>query len=155
MTTIASNAGKSHSVRKRRRHPGGDDTTPNGQGVSELTVGERVRIERDQTRYPTKGTWPQFRGKTGTIIEVNAEIKRPHLTEYAVAFGSVSRRPNGSLAGGDTAWFRVYEVRPLAAVTDGEALTPHPEGDRPQRISGASGRTEKDRRASRRRGDHA
>jgi ribosomal protein L21E len=37
-----------------------------------LNVGDRVKIQRDETRYPSKGTWPQFRGKTGTVVEINA-----------------------------------------------------------------------------------
>lgn len=153
MTAMTSNAGGSRAARERRGRPD-DDTTPDGEGVSKMTVGVRVRIERDETRYPAKGTWPGFRGKTGTIIEVNADRQRPHLTEYSVAFGSVSRRPNGSLAGGNTAWFKVYELRPLASVRAGEALSPDPGGEVPRRIAGISRRTAKDARASTRRGDH-
>jgi ribosomal protein L21E len=45
-----------------------------------MNIGDRVRIERDETRYPSKGTWPRFRGKTGTVVEIN-------LGEYGVAIG--------------------------------------------------------------------
>jgi ribosomal protein L21E len=44
-----------------------------------VNLGDRVRIERDEIRYPSKGTWPQFRGRTGTVVEVNAD-------EYGVVF---------------------------------------------------------------------
>ena len=36
-----------------------------------MNVGDRVRIQRDETRYPSKGTWPHFRDKTGTVVEFN------------------------------------------------------------------------------------
>ena len=75
-------------------------------------IGSKVRIERDETVYPSKGTWPQFRGKTGTVVQVNTDRKRPHLTEYAVTFGKV-RKPNqhGTIpVGPDTYWFKAYEM---------------------------------------------
>ncbi len=59
-----------------------------------VNVGDRVRIERDETRYPSKGTWPRFRGRVGTVVEINADRQRPHLTEYGVAFGKVWPRPD-------------------------------------------------------------
>lgn len=40
-------------------------TTYRGEHRS-MNIGDRVRIERNETRYPSKGTWPQFRGRTGT-----------------------------------------------------------------------------------------
>ncbi|KUH86476.1 MULTISPECIES: hypothetical protein [unclassified Mycobacterium] len=78
-------------------------------------VGDRVRIERDETRWPSKGTWPQFRGKVGTVVEANRDRKRPHLIEYAVALGKVTPRNDGR--GGfnydakSVAWFKDYEMR--------------------------------------------
>jgi hypothetical protein len=76
-----------------------------------VNVGDRVRIERDETRYPSKGTWPQFRGKTGTIVEIN-------LGEYGVCFGKVWPRPDRPGVyrwGGDDSptWFQPYELRVL------------------------------------------
>lgn len=72
-----------------------------------ITVGTRVRIERGETRYPSKGTWPRFRGKTGTIVEIN-------LGEYGVSFGKVTPRTDGrgSLRwdSRDVAWFQPYEL---------------------------------------------
>lgn len=74
-------------------------------------VGDRVRIERDEDTYPSKGTWPQFRGRTGTVVQINTD-------EYGVDFGTTRRRPDGSLHGDDVVtWFKVYEMTPaLAAV---------------------------------------
>jgi hypothetical protein len=81
-------------------------------------VGDRVRVERDEARYPSKGTWPRFRGRTGTVIEVNVERRRPHLTEYGVVFGAVHHRPDGSIRpanGRDVAtFFKRHEIRALA-----------------------------------------
>lgn len=81
-----------------------------------MNVGDRVRIERDEQRYPPKGTWPQFRGRVGTIVEINRDTKRPHLTEYGVTFGKV-RTPNkcGSIASGDAVWFKAHELRTVGA----------------------------------------
>jgi hypothetical protein len=76
-------------------------------------VGDRVWIERDETRHPSRGTWPQFRCRTGIVVEVNTDRARPHLTEYGVIFGATRRRPNGSLHGDDVvSWFKVYEMTP-------------------------------------------
>jgi hypothetical protein len=81
-----------------------------------IAVGTRIRVERDETRYPSRGTWPQFRGKTGTVVEINRDRKRPHLTEYGVSFGKTRTRPDGSLHGDDTVtWFKVYEMAALAS----------------------------------------
>jgi len=76
--------------------------------VSNPKVGDRVVIERDENLYPSKGTWPRFRGKTGTIVEVN-------LGEYGVVFTKVRKpRSNGSIAMADAVWFQPHEVRVLA-----------------------------------------
>jgi len=80
-----------------------------------VNVGDRVRVERDETRWPSRGTWPQFRGRVGTIVEINPD-KRPELTEYGVSWSAVRRRPNGSLHGDDSAtWFKAHELTALAS----------------------------------------
>jgi hypothetical protein len=96
-----------------------------------VNVGDRVRVERDETRHPSKGTWPQFRGRIGTVVEVNADLKRPELTECGVIFGATRRRPDGSLHGDDVVtWFKVYEITALAPVGD---------ADRPEGITEGQG----------------
>jgi hypothetical protein len=86
-----------------------------------FSVGDRVRIERDESRYPSRGTWPQFRGRTGTVVEINVDRKRPQLTEYGVAFGKTRTRPDGSLHGDDaTTWFKAHELSALGSVRHAE-----------------------------------
>jgi hypothetical protein len=70
----------------------------------EPKVGRKVRIERDEKLYPSKGTWPKYRGLTGTVVGINVDTERPHLTEYGVGFGK-SRRAE--------AWFKAYELAPV------------------------------------------
>ncbi|BBY47645.1 hypothetical protein MARA_11130 [Mycolicibacterium arabiense] len=86
-------------------------------GLDTPRVGDCVVIRRDENKYPSKGTWPAFRGRRATVVEVNPD-DRPHLIEYRVSFGPTRRRPDGSLHGDDVVtWFKVYELIPaLAAV---------------------------------------
>ncbi|AWT52587.1 hypothetical protein [Mycolicibacterium smegmatis] len=80
-------------------------------------IGARVRIERDETRFPSRGSWPRFRGKTGTVVEINHDRRRRHLTEYGVVFGRVRpARPNGSVAMSDVTWFKRHEFVPIRAL---------------------------------------
>jgi hypothetical protein len=72
-------------------------------------VGARVRISRDEAVYPSRGTWPEFRGKVGTIVEINQG-------EYGVVFGKVRQpRANGSIAMAEATWFQPHEVHALAS----------------------------------------
>jgi hypothetical protein len=64
-----------------------------------LRVGTSIIVQRDETRYPSKGTWPQFRGKTGAVIEINRAGRG--ATEYGIAFGKVQRV---------AAWFKAHEL---------------------------------------------
>ena len=72
-----------------------------------------------------QGAWPQFLGRTGTIIEVNLDRKRPRLTEFGVSFGEVTKALDGhrrefNWDAVDVAWFKAYEMAPLAAVRPAE-----------------------------------
>jgi hypothetical protein len=96
--------------------------------MSEFAVGDQVRTERDETLYPSTGTWPYFRGKTGTVVTVNVDSKRPHLTEYGVAFGKVWTRADqpGVLSFSDhcLTWFKGHELQPrLAPQINSERLS--------------------------------
>jgi hypothetical protein len=91
-----------------------------------MNVGDRVRIERDETRYRSKGTWPQFRGRTGTVVQTN-------LGEYGVVFGKVAPRTDGRGAfqfEGTVTWFQPHELRPCGKATESnsEALLASPGG---------------------------
>jgi hypothetical protein len=88
-------------------HPAGRTTATAARAIA---VGARVRIERDETRYPSRGTWPEFRGRVGVVVEINAG-------EYGVIFGATRRRANRPVcaASGEavTTWFRAYEIRAI------------------------------------------
>lgn len=64
-----------------------------------MNVGDRVKIERDEKKFPVKGTWKHYRNKYGTLLEINKNGKGPW--EYGVAVD------------GDpiTAWFKKHEIR--------------------------------------------
>jgi hypothetical protein len=64
-----------------------------------LTPGTKVRIGRDETKHPSRGSWPRFRDKTGTIVEVNRAGRG--ATEYGIGFGKSKR---------SDAWFKGYEL---------------------------------------------
>ncbi len=57
-----------------------------------IHAGDRVRIQRDESLYPSKGTWSHFRGRIGTVVEINKDRERSHRTEYGVVFSKVSAR---------------------------------------------------------------
>ncbi|AUV61997.1 hypothetical protein KIV63_gp47 [Mycobacterium phage SWU2] len=59
-----------------------------------MTKGDKVRCERDEAKYPVRGTWRQFRGKRGRFITRNGD-------EYGVSFDKH-----------DTvdAWFKRHEL---------------------------------------------
>jgi hypothetical protein len=81
-------------------------------------VGDRVRCERDETRYPPRSTWPRFRGRAGTIVEINVDRRRPRRTEYGIVFGKVTPRTDGRgrfrWSGTEPiTWFQQYELRPV------------------------------------------
>lgn len=81
-----------------------------------MKIGTQIRVERDEALYPSKGTWPRFRGRVGTIVEINRDRKHPHLTEYGVTFGKM-RKPDrfGSVsAGAATVWFKLRELTEIA-----------------------------------------
>jgi hypothetical protein len=74
--------------------------------LPDIAVGDRIRIHRDETRHPSRGTWPQFRGRTGTVVEIN-------LGEYGVVFGKATPRPSGKgYYQTVDAWFQPNEVTP-------------------------------------------
>lgn len=89
-----------------------------------MRVGDHVLIQRDEVLYPAKGTWPQFKGRTGVIASVNrgrtmSVVGRPPgmskrepaflrevkiATEYGVSFTKGHHID---------AWFQTYELKKL------------------------------------------
>jgi ribosomal protein L21E len=75
-------------------------------------VGDRVRVERDEQRYPSRGTWPQYRGRAGTVVSVN----RARTVQVRDGAGSkavkVSAEYGVSFSRGRSvdAWFGRHEI---------------------------------------------
>ncbi|ASR86154.1 hypothetical protein SEA_BOBSWAGET_48 [Mycobacterium phage BobSwaget] len=63
-----------------------------------MRKGTKVVIQRDEKKYPAKGTWKQFRGKKGVVT---CEVRGAGPVEYGVSF-----------SGGDSAdaYFKSYEM---------------------------------------------
>lgn len=77
-------------------------------------VGDRVRIERSA---PSRGTWPRWQGRTGTVGVINRDSKRPAATEYGVVFGATRQRADrdGGIAYSESpTWFLGSELVTLA-----------------------------------------
>jgi hypothetical protein len=70
-------------------------------------VGDIVKVARDEKRYPPRGTWPQFRGKVGTVVTADNE------GEVGVSWAPRARKW-GSRMKAD-AWFMPYELVPATA----------------------------------------
>lgn len=82
-----------------------------------ITVGTRIVIERDEKLFPSRGTWPQYRGHVGTVVEINDD-------EFGVVFGRVRKaRANGSIAMAEAVWFKAHELRALASQRPSEPQT--------------------------------
>lgn len=80
-------------------------------------VGDRVRIERDETAHPSQGTWRRWRGRSATVVVVNVDHKRPVATEYGVVFGGTRPRPDrdGAVDYNEApVWFLRHELTVLA-----------------------------------------
>ena len=77
-------------------------------------------------RRARAGDAPPDRLPHKTIVEINADRKRQHLTEYGVVFGKTRSKPTsfGSISNGHPVWFKEYELKPLKAKRD-VALVSH------------------------------
>ncbi|QFG04628.1 hypothetical protein PBI_KEZIACHARLES14_52 [Mycobacterium phage Keziacharles14] len=63
-----------------------------------MKVGTRVTVERDEKKYPPRGTWRRFAGKTGVVTAV---VRGGGPVEYGVSF---------SRSGDTDAYFKAYEL---------------------------------------------
>ena len=72
--------------------------------MKNLRVGIRVRTERDEKLRPAKGSWLTYRHRVGSIVNINVDKDRPHLTEYGVSF---------SKSKSTEAWFKEWELTPI------------------------------------------
>jgi hypothetical protein len=74
-----------------------------------MTPGDRVRINRDEKLYPSRGTWPRYRNKPGVVVILNED-------EVGVEVGAVQARYRGDgvtlqYDHGQVAWFQRHELR--------------------------------------------
>jgi hypothetical protein len=79
-----------------------------------LEPGTRVRIERDEKAYPSRGTWPRYRHKPGVVVIVNRQAGEYGVEVGAVhpAYRSTDDGPQLTYDHAQVAWFRPHEVRP-------------------------------------------
>ena len=71
---------------------------------------ELVRAKRDETVWPSKGCWPEYKGRNGTVVSVNRARTVKHRdgktvkieAEYGVSF---------TKSAAVDAWFRTHELR--------------------------------------------
>lgn len=96
-------------------------------------MGDRVRVDRDEARYASRGTWPQFRNKVGTVVEVNRSGRG--ATEFGVAFGKVTSRTDGrgrlNWDAESVFWFKAHELSRVRSQGNGDGRMPRLGGDRP------------------------
>jgi hypothetical protein len=81
-------------------------------------IGDVVKVERDERLYPSRGTWPKYRGRIGTVVtalqqgEVGVSWK-PHAATYGAKMGA-------------DAWFHPHELTKLDPMV-ARALGAHPD----------------------------
>lgn len=61
-----------------------------------MRIGTKVVVQRDETKYPSKGSWPRFRGKRGVVTGTSHG-------EIGVSFSNDAGAPAD-------AWFQRYEL---------------------------------------------
>ncbi len=86
-----------------------------------IRVGDKVRIERDEIRRPSGGTWSQFRGRIGTVVEISRDRNYPHLTEFGIVFNNPRLRvdrPGLYDSSGPVTWFKIYEIVAVGSERD-------------------------------------
>lgn len=75
-----------------------------------------VRVGRDETRWPSHGSWPTYRGRKATIVSVNREVHdsgpnigQPFHLEYGVCFDAYVHPTKE----GAQSWFLPHELEVL------------------------------------------
>lgn len=71
--------------------------------MSKLQLGTIVLIDRDEKLYPSKGSWPRYRGRLGTIVAINKRDK-----EYGVSW---STNVTNIRKENTASWFLAHELR--------------------------------------------
>lgn len=104
ITPVKVNTPGNAPVRTEMAHRGQQRSltaTPTPADLTVFTPGQKVKVQRDEKRWPSKGTWATFSGHTGVVETVNPDTKHPHLTEYGL-----------TLKGHGLVWFKAWELVP-------------------------------------------
>lgn len=78
-----------------------------------VKIGTRITVTRDETRWPSRGSWPRWRGRTGTVV--SGTSLEGSACEYGVVFGAVAQHPDGKphACGSDSpVYFLRHELSP-------------------------------------------
>lgn len=68
--------------------------------ASPWSYGTVVKVQRDESRWPSRGTWPRFRGRVGTVVQyVHGE--------YGVSWDA---NPHPTKEGASS-WFLPHELK--------------------------------------------
>jgi hypothetical protein len=66
-------------------------------------AGDVVTIERNETRWPSRGSWPRYRGRTAMVVSVNQGAG-----EVGVTFTRIGATDPASCTA--DSWFRPHEL---------------------------------------------
>lgn len=84
-----------------------------------FTVGQAVRVNRDEQAHPSKGTWPRHRSKPGFVVIVNAseEVDPPEYGVILTTTRPVWRKEPGrehelQYDSDQVLWFAPWELVP-------------------------------------------
>ena len=69
-------------------------------------MGDLVRVERDETRWPSKGSWPKYRGRVGTIVSIN---RSDHECGLSWRPNAAAQLGTNTVVGVDS-WFLPHEI---------------------------------------------
>ena len=78
---------------------------------ADMNVGDHIRVERDEKKYPSRGTWRRYSGKTGYICIVDESSYGVVLTVTRPPWRKDSGREHELSYDSDAIlWFRPHEL---------------------------------------------
>jgi hypothetical protein len=70
--------------------------------VTGFRVGDVVKVQRDEIRYPPRGTWPRFKGRVGIVVTAD------NYGEVGVSFKAGAEKWRQRMHA--DAWFGPHEL---------------------------------------------